>query len=53
MSTGLHITTFGELTIQNDGKTVISFPSRKAEALLIYLVVEKAAHRRESLLNLL
>jgi len=53
MSTGLHLTTFGELTIQNDDDTITGFPSRKVEALLVYLIVEVSAQRRESLFTLL
>ncbi len=50
----LSIETFGNLTIEFDGEPITSFSSRKAEALLIYLAVEReTAHRRESLFTLL
>lgn len=35
------------------GEQLLSFPTRKVLALLIYLVVEKGMHRRESLMALL
>jgi len=34
-------------------KTIARFHTRKVQALLIYLVMEPAAHRRESLMTLL
>jgi len=37
----LLVTTLGDLTFQLDGETVSVFSSRKAEALLVYLGVEK------------
>jgi len=52
--TGLVITTLGDLRIRNHGEIITSFSSHKAEALLVYLAVEKdTAHRRESLFTLL
>ena len=54
MSACLSITTLGDLTFQQNGETITSFPSRKAEALLVYLAIEKeSSHRRESLFTLL
>jgi WD40 repeat protein/serine/threonine protein kinase len=50
----LWITTLGEFTILAGDETVPGFASRKAEALLVYLAVERDnAHRRESLFTLL
>ena len=54
MSADLSITTFGDLTIRQKGEIKSGFSSRKTEALLVYLAVEKeSAHRRESLFTLL
>ena len=54
MNTALTITTFGDLSIQQNGESITNFPSRKAEALLLYLAVEEGtAYRRESLFTLL
>ncbi len=54
MNNHLVITTLNELTFQINGEPVTGFSSRKAEALLVYLAVEKGiAHRRESLFTLL
>ncbi len=50
----LKILTLGELTFQINGEPITSFPSHKAEALLVYLAVERTTkHRRESLFTLL
>ena len=50
----LMVTTLGELRFQLGNEIVSGFSSRKAEALLAYLVVEKnTTHRRESLFTLL
>ena len=54
MNVTLTITALGDLTIQENGQIITSFPSRKTEALLIYLAVQRGtAHRRESLFTLL
>ncbi|HBX70711.1 MAG TPA: hypothetical protein DEH25_15350, partial [Chloroflexi bacterium] len=54
MDAQLTLTTLGALTIQQNGEPLTAFSSHKAEALLIYLVVEKGtAQRRESLFTLL
>ncbi|MFN2236089.1 MAG: AAA family ATPase, partial [Anaerolineales bacterium] len=54
MAKNIRIKTFGSLTIQYGGKPVSDFTSRKAEALLVYLAVEKhIIHRRESLFAML
>ena len=54
MKKSLVITTLSELTFQLDGEAVSGFSSRKAEALLVYLAIEKGvAHRRERLFTLL
>ncbi len=54
MNRGLTITTLGELAFQQNGEAVTGFPSRKTEALLVYLAVERGySHRRESLFTLL
>jgi len=50
----LTITTFGELRFQVGDEIISGFNSRKAEALLVYLAVEKnSVHRRESLFTLM
>jgi len=54
MNTGLTIVTLGDLTIQHNGEFITDFTYRKAEALLVYLAIERgSAHRRESLYTLL
>ncbi len=54
MEEQLQIRTFGTLEVHKSGSIVTDFPSRKAEALLVYLAVERnIAHRRESLFTLL
>jgi len=54
MNLGLTITTLGKLNIQQNGSRVTGFSSRKAEALLVYLAVERGNPiRRESLFTLL
>ena len=48
----LHL--FGRYEIVQDGQPAPAVPTRKAEALLVYLAVERdEEHRREELLNLL
>jgi len=48
------VATLGELCFKLGGELVLGFSSRKAEALLVYLAVEKKTiHRRESLFTLL
>ena len=54
MNLQLNISTLGDLVVQLDGQAVTDFATRKAKALLVYLVVERASvHRRESLFTLL
>jgi DNA-binding SARP family transcriptional activator len=54
MVKGIGIKTFGEFKIYLDGELVTDIPARKAEALLVYLALERdTAHRRESLFTLL
>ncbi len=54
MNERLVVTTLGDLSFKLGGEIVPGFTSRKAEALLVYLAVEKTtAHRRESLFTLL
>jgi DNA-binding SARP family transcriptional activator len=51
---GLIIATLGEFIIQHNGEHLLDISSRKAEALLVYLAVERGkAHRWESLYTLL
>ncbi|KPL06630.1 hypothetical protein AMJ86_07785 [bacterium SM23_57] len=45
----LEIYTFGSLAIRIDGKELRELGSRKAEAILVYLVVEGGNHSRHSL----
>ncbi len=49
----LQIELFGGVTISVDGNRVTDFATRKAEALLIYLVCNPRPHRRETLAELL
>jgi predicted ATPase/DNA-binding SARP family transcriptional activator len=49
----LKITTLGGLNITLDDQPVASFVSRKADALLVYLVMHPREHPRETLGNLL
>jgi DNA-binding SARP family transcriptional activator len=50
----IKIKALGDLTIHLERELISGFPSRKAEALLVYLAVEKdLSHRRENLLTLL
>jgi DNA-binding SARP family transcriptional activator len=54
MEEQLQIRTLGTLEFHQSGSIVTDFPSRKAEALLVYLAVERnIAHRRETLFTLL
>ncbi len=54
MSAGISITMLGDLTFKENNRLISNFPSRKAEALLVYLAVEReTTHRRESLFTLL
>ncbi len=49
----LRIETLGGLTIQRDGELVTGLVSRKAEALLVYLICERRPSPREVLATLL
>ncbi len=53
MSHGLHIKLLGEVQISLKGKPVAGLPSRKAEALLIYLACRQRPFSRETLADLL
>jgi len=54
MNESLVIKTLGDFDFQLDGEAYSGLSSRKAEALLVYLAVEKGTtHRRESLFTLL
>jgi serine/threonine protein kinase len=54
MKTVLMVTTLGELRFQLGNEIASGFTSRKVEALLVYLAVEKnSVHRRERLFTLL
>ena len=52
MSSVLRITAFGGLSIYLDDKPVTGFASRKAEALLVYLVLSQRPQRREVLADM-
>lgn len=52
MDAGLFIQTFGELHFFLD-KSIITFPTRKAELLLVFLALEKRPFGREYIANLL
>jgi DNA-binding SARP family transcriptional activator len=49
----LEVTTLGRLLIQRDGEPVTELVTRKAEALLVYLICTGRAHPREVLAELL
>jgi DNA-binding SARP family transcriptional activator/predicted ATPase len=49
----LQIHLFGGLTIQVNGRRITDLATRKAEALLIYLVCNPQTHQRETLADLL
>lgn len=49
MSAKLELTLLGETTIKRNGKPVASLPSRKAEAMLLYLVCTQRPYSRELL----
>ena len=53
MSNSLEIFTLGKLQIQRNGLTLADFPTRKVEALLIYLACTGRSHPREQLAELL
>ncbi|MEZ4861155.1 MAG: BTAD domain-containing putative transcriptional regulator [Caldilineaceae bacterium] len=49
----LAISCFGAFQVMLDGRPVSGFTSKKAQALLAYLVVERRSHNREELAGLL
>ena len=52
--TVLHIQAFGKLQMQYDGIMITSFPTRHAEELLAFLLLnQQAVHSREKLIDLL
>jgi adenylate cyclase len=54
MNLQLTLRTLGDLVVLLDGEPVTGFPTRKVEALLVYLAVERGTtHRRETLFTLL
>jgi predicted ATPase/DNA-binding SARP family transcriptional activator len=53
MSDSLEIYTLGRLEIRRNGMAVSSFPTRKVEALLVYLACTGRSHQREQLAELL
>lgn len=53
MSAQLMIRALGGVSLSLDGRALDSFPSRKAEALLIYLACSPGPHHRETLAEML
>lgn len=53
MTPTLHIRLLGELEVSRDGRALALPPSKKARALLAYLVVTERSHSRERLCDLL
>lgn len=53
MSDSLEIFTLGKLQIRRDGRILADFPTRKVEALLVYLACTGRSHSREQLAELL
>ncbi len=53
MSDSLEIYTLGKLEIRRNGMTVADFPTRKVEALLVYLACTGRSHPREQVAELL
>jgi DNA-binding SARP family transcriptional activator len=53
MSDSLEIFTLGKLQIRRNGLTLADFPTRKVEALLVYLACTGRSHPREQLAELL
>lgn len=53
MSDSLEIYTLGKFEIRRNGMTVADFPTRKVEALLVYLACTSRSHPREQVAELL
>ncbi|TNE49257.1 MAG: tetratricopeptide repeat protein [Deltaproteobacteria bacterium] len=53
VKTSIEIELFGGVTFRLDGGVLTDFVSRKAEALLVYLVCNPHAHQREAIATLL